>query len=138
MKRIFPTMALSAVIAISVFLPPKDSHIAIAEPPPVQVEVIGVPPKLKADRVQYYLMVYDEFKNEPTMLKIAMAESGFNPLAKNPHSTASGLFQILKGTWAAHKCTGDVFNPHDNIQCARKIYNDSGFSPWDASKDNWS
>lgn len=35
-----------------------------------------------------------------TMLFIANRESGFDPLAKNPSSTASGLFQFLTSTWA--------------------------------------
>jgi hypothetical protein len=30
---------------------------------------------------------------------IAKYESGGNPRAQNPHSTASGLFQFINGTW---------------------------------------
>jgi hypothetical protein len=77
------------------------------------------------------------------MLKIAYCESGNNcqgpidPKAKNPFSSASGVFQILKGTWKAYGCTGDAFNEDDNIACARKIYDDSGTTPWLASQAGW-
>lgn len=35
----------------------------------------------------------------PALLRIVEKESGFNPTAQNPHSTAYGLFQFLDGTW---------------------------------------
>lgn len=71
------------------------------------------------------------------MLRIAIAESKLDPLAKNPDSSAKGLFQILDGTWKVYECQGDVYNPYDNIECARKIYEDSGTSAWAASRENW-
>jgi Transglycosylase SLT domain len=33
------------------------------------------------------------------ILAIARIESGFNPGARNPNSTACGIFQFIKGTW---------------------------------------
>ena len=33
------------------------------------------------------------------ILAIARIESGFNPAARNPNSTACGIFQFIKGTW---------------------------------------
>lgn len=33
---------------------------------------------------------------------VLACESGGNPYAENPHSTASGLWQILDGTWAGY------------------------------------
>ena len=33
-------------------------------------------------------------------VRIAACESGLNPKATNPHSTAKGLYQFLDGTWA--------------------------------------
>lgn len=35
----------------------------------------------------------------PAMHTLVMKESGFNPHAKNPRSTAFGLFQFLDSTW---------------------------------------
>ena len=70
------------------------------------------------------------------LVRIAKAESNLVPTAKNPTSSASGLFQIIKGTWQAFECEGEVFNEDDNIECAMKIMH-SGPHHWNASKNNW-
>lgn len=82
-------------------------------------------------------LVTAAFPDAPIMVRVAKAESSFIPTAKNPASTATGIFQILIGTWKAYGCTGSRVNAADNIACARKIYNDSGTSPWISSKANW-
>lgn len=47
--------------------------------------------------------------------KISKIESGDNPKAKNPHSTASGRFQFIKSTWEGLGYNWkDVFN--DSLQ----------------------
>lgn len=71
------------------------------------------------------------------MVAIADAESDFIPWADNPNSTAYGVFQILIGTWHDYGCTGDRGNADDNIECARKIYDQSGTRPWNASIHEW-
>ena len=75
-------------------------------------------------------------------LPILKAESGFDcdtVQYRNPGSTAKGCFQILDGTWKdpAYGCTGYVFDFRDNIRCAKKIFDVSGTTPWDASKHVW-
>jgi hypothetical protein len=40
--------------------------------------------------------------NADQLVRVAKCESGLNPLAKNPASTASGLFQFLTTTWAGN------------------------------------
>jgi NlpC/P60 family/Lysozyme like domain len=63
--------------------------------------------------------------NERTAAAIALAESGGNPLARNP-SGASGLWQILGQVFP-----GNIFNPYINARNAvRKYYDAGGFSPW--------
>lgn len=56
-------------------------------------------------------------------------ESSWNPLAKNPHSTASGLGQLLRGT-AADMHVGNVFDPYQNLEGSAsylaKLLNQSG------------
>ena len=59
--------------------------------------------------------------NEDIMYSIMMCESGGNPKAKNPTSSAKGLYQIIDGTWDSFQCTGDVLNGEDNTKCAQKI-----------------
>jgi len=83
------------------------------------------------------------FPDEPLMLTVAYCESGngcgppIHPRAKNPNSTAKGVFQILDMTWKWTKCEGDPYDEDDNIACARKIYDDSGLRPWEESRPGW-
>ena len=81
--------------------------------------------------------------DESLALNVACAESCarnkegiifFNPKAKNPNSTASGIFQFIKGTWES-MCEGDVFNENDNIRCGVKLLAaKSGIRHWEVSK----
>ena len=72
-------------------------------------------------------------------IKVARCESGFNlnANAKNPDSTATGIFQIVIGTWDGNRCTGERWDFVDNIDCAYKIYAKRGLQPWNASKHCW-
>lgn len=81
-------------------------------------------------------MVSSAFPDAPVMLRIARAESHLIPTAKNPHSTATGLFQVLNGTAKAYGC-GIQTDPEQSIECARKIYDAEGTTPWNSSKANW-
>lgn len=68
------------------------------------------------------------------MVEIARCESGLNPRAKNPRSTASGLFQILRMHWGGKY---DPFNPHANIEGAWRLWSQSGTRPWRSSRGCW-
>lgn len=58
-----------------------------------------------------------------------------NPNAKNPNSTASGVFQFISSTWKS-LCSGNVFDPHANIDCGTKLLASAGgISHWNASKN---
>lgn len=65
------------------------------------------------------------------MIEIARAESQFNEKAKNKTSSAAGVFQIISSTWKHNKCDGDIFKAEDNIRCAYKIQERSGFNQWE-------
>lgn len=82
-------------------------------------------------------MVVSAFPDAPVMVDVARAESSFNPTIKNPNSTATGVFQILIGTWKGYGCAGSRIDAADNISCARKIYDTEGTRPWVSSSDNW-
>jgi hypothetical protein len=72
------------------------------------------------------------------MIRIARCESGFNQYAKNPNSTAKGIFQFIDGTWRSNCLEdGNVYNFVDNINCAWKVYQKQGDRPWKASKACW-
>lgn len=72
--------------------------------------------------------IYETFGVEEgkSALKVAMCESSMNPEAESPTSSASGLYQIIDGTWNLFKCTGDPYNAFDNIDCAKKIFDHTG------------
>ena len=65
-------------------------------------------------------------------ISVATCESSLNPNAFNPAPPfAMGLFQIAKGTWAEPGIgKGNPFNPTDNAQAARRLYNRQGWAPW--------
>jgi hypothetical protein len=68
-------------------------------------------------------------------LRIIECESHGDPLAKNPTSTASGLFQHLGSLWgertAAAGWTGaDIFDPFANIAMAAWLLDNGGPSHW--------
>ena len=67
-----------------------------------------------------------------TALCIIRHESGGDPEADNPRSTASGLFQILGSLWAPHYqvTTAQLYEPAINIRLAADIWDDSGWSAW--------
>ena len=75
-------------------------------------------------------------------IRIARAESGLNQYAKNPKSTAKGIYQFIDGTWR-HYCLkdGNVYNFVDNIDCFYKVLAKDGFpkglSHWNASIGVW-
>jgi soluble lytic murein transglycosylase-like protein len=59
--------------------------------------------------------------NTDTALRIAWCESRFDPLAKNPNSSASGVFQFLSGTYE-YIGGKDVFDPEENIRLFMEWY----------------
>jgi hypothetical protein len=64
-------------------------------------------------------------------VRLAEFESGFNYRAKNPKSTAKGVFQFLDGTWRDY-CIGDVFDPIANIDCAMQLLRGREIQHWTA------
>jgi hypothetical protein len=71
------------------------------------------------------------------VLRIMACESGGNPNAKNPHSTASGLMQFIAGTWrwVAPQAGVDSdldarFDPEQNIRAAAWLWSNGGPTHW--------
>ena len=59
-------------------------------------------------------------------------ESGGNPNAKNPRSSARGLMQILASLWAPHFGVSyeDLYDPATNISIAAQIKASQGWTAW--------
>jgi len=65
-------------------------------------------------------------------LCIISHESGGNANAKNPKSSARGLFQILGSLWAPHFGVSyeALYDPELNVCLAREIYLVQGWGAW--------
>lgn len=94
------------------------------------------------DEVVNLINVYSSIYNiAPVIpLKIAKCESGYRWDAKNKHSTASGVFQYIRGTWAntpEGKAGTSVFNAEANVKAAVRHIATHGTQPWNASIHCW-
>jgi hypothetical protein len=72
--------------------------------------------------------------------RIMRCESGGNPTARNPTSSASGLFQALHGTWGGYGGYPEAWMAPVDVQWAHahELYALRGTQPWDASRFCWS
>lgn len=61
---------------------------------------------------------------DPYLRRLAEIESGMNPLAKNPNSSAGGLFQFIDST-AEQYGLQDRFNPEQAIDAASRLTEDN-------------
>lgn len=91
-------------------------------------------PKTIEQKIEYYA---DQHEVDVELAKgIAWCESNYIPTAKNPTSSAEGVFQFLDSTWARY-CEGDKLNEDDNIKCAIYLLSEGGEAHWDASRHCW-
>lgn len=68
-----------------------------------------------------------------TACRVMMCESGGNPSAQNPRSTASGLWQFLNGTWESTTGTpapASAYSPSQQTAAAAALWRSSGWRPW--------
>jgi len=75
------------------------------------------------------------------MDKIILVESGWDPKAANPNSTAWGYCQMLYSTrkyvekkW---KMDIDFDDPEQQLYACRRLLDEEGTRHWLASKDKW-
>ena len=76
-------------------------------------------------------------------LAVISCESSGDPNAKNPRSSASGLFQHLGRFWAERSVKAglpgaDIFDPSANVAVAAwLVYDGGGWSHWNPSRHCW-
>ena len=76
-------------------------------------------------------------------LRVIYCESSGDPNAKNPTSSASGLFQHLGRFWAERSVEAgwagaDIFDPEANVAVAAwLVYEGGGWSHWNPSRHCW-
>ena len=71
------------------------------------------------------------------LYRVISCESGWNPNAKNPKSTASGVAQFLDSTWNNY-CGGNKDNSYDQIRCLVVAWTGGFQSWWQESAPCWS
>ena len=76
-------------------------------------------------------------------LRVIYCESSGDPGAKNPRSSASGLFQHLARFWTERSVDAgwagaDIFDPEANVAVAAwLVYQGGGWSHWNPSRHCW-
>jgi hypothetical protein len=65
---------------------------------------------------------------------------GVDPYARNPNSSATGLYQFLWSTWDYYKCEGEKWDWKDSVNCMFKVWKEDGVgwdNHWNASRNKW-
>jgi hypothetical protein len=108
--------------------PVKKAPAVPARPAPAKPAPVHAAPSVPAGSVQAEIVaVFGRYAN--AALAVARCESGYNPSAKNPNSTASGVFQFLTSTWATTSYAGySPFNAWANIHAAYQVFSRDGYS----------
>jgi len=81
------------------------------------------------------VMTYFQAVDIPWAMRVMSCESGGSPTAKNPGSSASGLFQHLARYWpsrsvAAGWAGASIWDPEANIAVAAWLFYTGGRSHW--------
>jgi len=92
----------------------------------------------QVERWRPLVVIYFDATDVTTAMCLIAAESGGNPNAKNPRSSAAGLFQFLRSTWNSVPVSvsggsyesGRVYEPEPNIAAAAWLERRSGWTQW--------
>jgi len=114
-----------------------------AEFEPIELQEKTVLIEVESDEHRITRKIEAMFPDEPRMVKVASCEStggyGFDIHARNPNSSASGLFQILMSKHGDRmRDLGlNVWDEDDNISFARVLFDERGLKPWLESVNCW-
>ena len=120
MKKTIGLILLATAVAILIYSQPVSAPQAEAEQErPIQERQEVINPDPTRDEVKQYIAliaaITPEVKVEEAMA-IASCESKYDAHAKNPSSTAKGVYQFTDPTWKWIKAEGDQFNWQENIK----------------------
>lgn len=108
-----------------------------AEPVDLAVELEDMAFEQLADPVERWRPLVGEYF-PPEEVEVALCviqnESGGDPEAENPRSSATGLFQVLSSLWSDHYGVSytELLDPNVNTRVARAIWDESGWAAWSA------
>jgi len=123
----FITLLLVAIILLLI-LPKHGATYSEITPQTTPHDVLAMTPEA------YAMVKY----NDPLFWEIARCESGLNPNAKHPVSSASGVMQIINSTWNMYSPPNyDKFNFSHNVEVGWKIYKAESWKPWSSSINCW-
>ena len=99
-----PALARHIVPKLRSVLPPPQGTFHLAPPACVELLCDPCPTGEGEERVrcwvEHALRVWDGPEEETELaVRVAWRESGYDPAAKNPKSSATGLFQFINSTW---------------------------------------
>lgn len=94
--------------------------VVVDKPARRSVDVRNDSVPLAPDAIRSLVETYFPAEWVDEALSVSYCESRWNPGAKNPKSTASGLFQFLAKTWERYG-RGDVFDPEANVAAAARM-----------------
>ena len=108
--------------------------------------MFGMILKVSAQTVEEKIVYYAEKQNVNPQLALAIAkcEGGLGIAKKNPNSSATGPFQMIRSTWkSTTKRMGwventDVWDVHLNIVAGIWLLKTDGVRHWLESKHCWS
>ena len=91
---------------------------------PLVVEIVEINENPTVDKVREEIIRQAKLANfsEETALKIATCESNFKWDAKNPKSSAKGVYQFIDSTWEWIEAEGHQFDYKENIKQFLKYY----------------
>ena len=98
---------------------------------------------VRGPNIPYYpeTIVYGSFADKEIVIRIIQCESGGNPNAKNPNSTARGLMQVIKSSEEfCERELGmelDMYDPDDNLLCGECLMANGGLAHWEESRYCW-
>lgn len=107
----------------------------VAEPTDIAEELHTVVFEQMVDPVERWRPLVSRYfpaDDVDTAMCILRHESGGDPDADNPRSSATGLFQILASGWAPHfnVSVDQLFEPTTNVRLAREILDIQGWTAW--------
>ena len=100
--------------------------------------VFPVPPdKVEVQRILNYWLDYYGVSRVLGNCIVSL-ESGYNPLAKNPYSSAAGVWQFIRSTFNStaqrmglpYTYDQNVFNAHINAQMGAWLLANDGYTHW--------
>lgn len=100
--------------------------------PPVPVVARSSRPIAPAD-IEALIGQHFQPEDVEWALRVSYCESGWDANAKNPISTASGLFQVLRGWWSGEWSdypAFDPFDPQENVRFAAWLFYNGGSQHW--------